>query len=130
MHGLGAPGRQAARARVDGVLVAACGLASGCALLWTIADPPTAASGGPAVATSTSIRPGVVLALVVACAIAALGALIARQAARRQAPARPRSDSPPRPQRTGRTGRTGRHPADPPMPDFDFRVDGVSRSAR
>jgi hypothetical protein len=82
VSGLGADGRRAARARVDGALIAAAGLLCVVMLLWTAVAPPAVAPGAAAVSTHTSARWGVLLTLAFAGALTALGVQITAAAGR------------------------------------------------
>jgi hypothetical protein len=75
--GLGAAGRRAAQARVDGTVMAAGGLLCVVMLVATAATPPAASPGAIAVSTHTGARWGVLLTLAVALALLALGVQMA-----------------------------------------------------
>jgi len=82
VSGLGAEGRRAARARIDGGLIAGGGLVCVVTLLWTAVAPPAMAAGSPAAITHTTARSGVLLALVLAAALTAIGVQILAAAGR------------------------------------------------
>lgn len=75
--GLGAAGRRAAQARVDGTVTAAGGLLCVVMLLATAAAPPAVSPGAIAVSTHTGARWGVLLTLAVALVLLALGVQMA-----------------------------------------------------
>lgn len=83
VSGLGAEARRAARARVDGALIAGGGLLCVIALLWTSVAPPAATTGAVAVSAHTGLRWGVLLALGVAALLTAVGVQIVASAGRR-----------------------------------------------
>jgi hypothetical protein len=83
VSGLGAESRRAARARVDGALIAAAGGACVAALLWTSAAPPATARGAVAVHVAAHPRWGVLLALGVAAILTAIGVQVTAAAGRR-----------------------------------------------
>ncbi len=82
VSGLGAYARRAARARIDGGLIAGAGLLCVVMLLWTAVAPPAVASGAAAVSTHTGTRWGVLLTLVLAALLTALGVQITAAAGR------------------------------------------------
>jgi hypothetical protein len=82
VSGLGAEARRAARARVDGALIAGAGLICVVMLLWTAVSPPAVAAGAAAVSTHTSARWGVLLTLGCAGVLTALGVQITAAAGR------------------------------------------------
>lgn len=82
VSGLGVEGRRAARARIDGVLIAVGGLVCVAALLWTSVAPPATTQGAVAVDVDTGVRWGVLLALGVAGLLAAVGVQIMAAAGR------------------------------------------------
>lgn len=90
VSGLGADGRRAARARIDGALIAAAGLLCVVMLLWTAVAPPAPAPGAAAVSTHTSARWGVLLTLACAGALTALGVQITAAAGRTLRDRRPK----------------------------------------
>jgi hypothetical protein len=143
VSGLGADGRRAARARVDGVLVMGLGLAAVAWLAGALVDHPGSSAPAVGATTAVGVRWGVALALVLALMLTGLGVLIVRAAAaavavaageRATAPRRLRLASrrpTTRPRRSVRAAREGVRlssldgsaPAtDPSMPDFDFAV--------
>jgi hypothetical protein len=82
VSGLGAEGRRAAHARIDGALIAAAGLLCTVMLLWTAVAPPSVAAGAVAVSTHTGARWGVLLTLLGAALLTALGVQITAAAGR------------------------------------------------
>jgi len=82
VSGLGADARRAARARVDGALIAAAGLLCVVMLLSTAVAPPSVVSGAAAVDTHTGARWGVLLTLIVAASLTALGVQMTAAAGR------------------------------------------------
>jgi hypothetical protein len=136
VSGLGADGRRAARARVDGVVVCVLGLAAVAWLAGALVDHP--GSTAPAVGATTTVgaRWGLALALVLALGLAGLGALMVHGATSPAAAAFPAGETAPaagsaslsrRRVRAGRFGRSAvsappRPASDPAMPDFDFAV--------
>jgi hypothetical protein len=80
--GLGAEARRAARARIDGGLIATAGLLCVVALLWTVVTPPSEATGSIAVTAHTGARWGVLLTLAIAVALTAMGVQITAAAGR------------------------------------------------
>jgi hypothetical protein len=150
MSGLGADGRRAARARVDGVVVCVLGLAAVAWLVAVLVDHPGSTAPAVGATTTVSVRWGVALALVLALGLAGLGVLMVRGAVRAGAPRRagsrvsrtspaartspsaatsPAAGAASRSRRPARAARFGRSAApapvpasDPAMPDFDFAV--------
>jgi hypothetical protein len=147
VSGLGADGRRAARARVDGVVVCVLGLAAVAWLAAALVDHPGSTEPAVGATTTVGVRWGIALAVVLALALAGLGVLMVRGAVRAGAPRVARSrlarTSPAaatsaaagaasrsrRAARAARAARFGRDagsapgPAsDPAMPDFDFAV--------
>ncbi|HLI60401.1 MAG TPA: hypothetical protein VKV21_12125 [Solirubrobacteraceae bacterium] len=82
VSGLGAAGRRAARARVDGALIAVAGLACIAALLWTSTAPPGVATGAVPVEVAGHARWGVLLALGVGALLTAVGVQVTAAAGR------------------------------------------------
>lgn len=95
VSGLGADGRRAARARIDGALIAGAGLLCVVMLLWTAVAPPALAPGAAAVSTHTSARWGVLLTLAFAGALTALGVQITAAAGRALRDRRPKGKAMP-----------------------------------
>jgi hypothetical protein len=86
VSGLGADGRRAARARVDGVVMCVLGLAAVAWLVAVLVDHPGSAAPAVGATTTVGVRWGVALALVLALALVGLGVLIVRGAVRAGAP--------------------------------------------
>jgi hypothetical protein len=86
VSGLGADGRRAARARVDGVVVCVLGLAAVAWLVAALVDHPGSTAPAVGATTTVGVRWGLALALVLALALAGLGALMVRGAVRAGAP--------------------------------------------
>jgi hypothetical protein len=86
VDGLGAAGRRAARARIDGIVVSALGLAAVAWLLGALVDHPAVHAAGVTATTTTSDRWGIAIALIVALLLTGLGVLIVRTAARAARP--------------------------------------------
>ena len=121
--GLGAEARRAARARLDGGLIAAAGLLCVVALLWTAVAPPSEATGSIAVSAHTGARWGVLLTLAIAVALTALGVQIAAAAGRTL-----RDRGKVAPVAVSATTRRDRTTQEPGTPEFDFgtpRVDAA-----
>jgi hypothetical protein len=135
VSGLGADGRRAARARVDGILIMLLGLTAVAWLAGALADRPGSSAPAVGAVTTVGVRWGVALALVPALGLAGLGVLIVLAAARpvrirvpQRSSARRSSRSAMRVSRTVRAvpddhrDATTAPPPDPAMPDFDFAV--------
>jgi hypothetical protein len=86
VSGLGADGRRAARARVDGVVVCVLGLAAVAWLAAALVDHPGSTAPAVGATTTVGVRWGLALALVLALALAGLGVLMVRDAVRAGAP--------------------------------------------
>jgi hypothetical protein len=86
VSGLGADGRRAARARVDGVVVCVLALAAVAWLVAVLVDHPGSTAPAVGATTTVGVRWGVALALVLALALAGLGVLMVRGAVRAGAP--------------------------------------------
>jgi hypothetical protein len=82
VSGLGAEARRAAHARTDGALIAAGGLLCSVMLLWTAVAPPSMAAGAASVSAHTAAQWGVLLSLLAATLLTALGVQITAAAGR------------------------------------------------